>query len=201
MSDHYPYFVSIRGSNIPNKENTTKLVKKEIHSQAAYDAFLNDLFVSEITSSLNQDPYADPNNNYDILHNHIAALKNKHIPSTYVKFNKYRHKGSKWITNGIIRSIKYKDKLYRESKCTNKNSPTYQEIKRKLCVYSQLLKKTIREAKVTYYASRFENYKSDIRKTWGVISQILNKKNTRSNGLKTIITEGLVIKDTQQIAK
>ena len=106
ISDHYPYFVSIKGKNRPSVERKVKFVRNEIHSQAAYEGFLNDLRSSNATLALNQDPYADPNKNYDILHNHIVATKNKHIPTTYIKFNKYRHKGNKWITKGVMRSIK-----------------------------------------------------------------------------------------------
>ena len=48
------------------------------------------------------------------MHNHIVATKNKHIPTTFVKLNKHRHKRNKWITQGVMRSIKYKEKLNRD---------------------------------------------------------------------------------------
>ena len=32
-----------------------------------------------------------------------------------VKFNKYTHSKSKWITKGILKSIKYKDNLYKKN--------------------------------------------------------------------------------------
>ena len=63
ISDHYPYFVSVRGKNRSNVEKKIKLVKKETHTRAAYDGFLNDLISSNVTLSLNQDPHADPNEN------------------------------------------------------------------------------------------------------------------------------------------
>ena len=151
ISDHYPYFVSIRGEKRPSLERKVKFVRKEMHSQAAYEGFLNDLRTSNATLALNQDPYADPNKNYDILHNHIVATKNKHTPTTYVKFNKYRHKGNKLITQGVMRSIKYKDKLYHNLKCKSDSSPNYNEVKRKLNLYSKLLKRTMREVKTQYY--------------------------------------------------
>ena len=36
------------------------------------------------------------------------------MPFTRVKFDKHRHKKEKWITTGIIKSIKYRDKLYKK---------------------------------------------------------------------------------------
>ena len=157
------------------------------------NGFLNDLISSNVTLSLNQDPYADPNENYELLHNHVTTLKNKHIPTKYVKFNKYRHKGSQWITRGVMRSIRYKDKLYRDLKRTNLKSPMYAELKTKLNVYNKLLKKIIREAKKNYYENQFQSYKSDIRKTWGIISEILSKKHRNKSSIKSIVIDGKTI--------
>ena len=102
ISDHYPYFVSIWSENRSNVEKKIKLVKKETHLRAAYDGFLNDLISSNVALSLNQDQYADPNENYELPHNHVTTLKNKHISTKYVKFNKYKHKGTQWITRGVM---------------------------------------------------------------------------------------------------
>ena len=33
------------------------------------------------------------------------------MPFTRVKFDKHKHKKEKWITTGIIKSIRYRDKL------------------------------------------------------------------------------------------
>ena len=41
----------------------------------------------------------------------------KHYPIKTVKLNKRKHKGTKWITSGIIKSIK--NNLYRKLKDTN----------------------------------------------------------------------------------
>ena len=36
------------------------------------------------------------------------AQKNKHLPTKGVRLNKNKHKKSKWMTNGILKSIKKK---------------------------------------------------------------------------------------------
>ena len=51
----------------------------------------NDMIDKTITKDLNHDLLADPNENYDILHNHIKTLKDKHLPEKYVKFHKLQH--------------------------------------------------------------------------------------------------------------
>ena len=43
----------------------------------------------------------------------ISYVRKKHLPKKLIKYNKKKHKKSKWITNGILRSITTKDKLYK----------------------------------------------------------------------------------------
>ena len=62
-------------------------------------------------NSLNQDLYSNPDINYNKFVNIIFNAKQKHLPTKTVKFKKYRHKFSPWVTNGILKSIKYKDKI------------------------------------------------------------------------------------------
>ena len=51
---------------------------------------------------------------------------NKHMPLVKHKNHKYKDKRSLWITPGIIRSIKYRDNLYKSLKITPHNSPDFQ---------------------------------------------------------------------------
>ena len=61
---------------------------------------------THIVNKFNSDLLTDPNQNYNILHDHLKSLKDKHMPDRYVKFHKHRHTKNKWITTGIIRSVK-----------------------------------------------------------------------------------------------
>ncbi len=61
----------------------------------------------------------DLNINYNVLHEIIHQAKIKHMLEKIVKFNKYNHKMFPQITKGILRSIKYKDKLYKKHKMTD----------------------------------------------------------------------------------
>ena len=46
-----------------------------------------------------------------MLHEVIKLAKDKHMPYKTVKFKKYKHKKSTWITLAILKSIRYRDKL------------------------------------------------------------------------------------------
>ena len=44
---------------------------------------------------------------------------------------------------------------------------------------NDILKKAIRDAKLKYYEQQISQHKNNIKKTWGVISELLSKKNNR----------------------
>ena len=127
-------------------------------------------------------------------------LKEKHLSYKLVKFNKYKHKGNKWITNGIIKSLKFRDKLYKEMRSLNTNSPSYATIKQNLTVYNQLLKKSIREAKTIYYNNEFNQNRSNMRKMWNTISEIIHKQKNNHTSIKKICFQEKYINDQTEIA-
>ena len=99
---------------------------------------------------------ADPNRNNDILEHIIMSAINKHLPTKTITFNKHKHKHSNWITNGIIKSIKYRDTLYRQLKKTNPYCQQHEVMVINLHNYNNILKHRIRKAKANYYYARFE---------------------------------------------
>ena len=128
-------------------------------------------------------------------------MKEKHLPYKFVKFDKYRHKNSKWITHGVIKSIKNRDKLNRELKFTDQSSERYAILKNRLSTYNKILKKTIREAKSSYYLLSFTENKANIRKTWSIINEIIWKNKNSYNGIKAIMKDGNLIKDPKAIVE
>ena len=55
---------------------------------------------------------SDPNLNYNTILDVITKAKETCLPTQIVKFNKHKHKDSKWISQGIIKFIAHRDKLY-----------------------------------------------------------------------------------------
>ena len=117
ISDDFPCFVSLRLRNDDTNSQCNKYIKVRVNNNEAYEAFLADLQACDFATLLDHTPHGDPNQNYDKLHYKLSELKCKHLPWKLVKFNKYRHQGNRWmITHGVIKSIKYRDKLYRNLK-------------------------------------------------------------------------------------
>ena len=48
----------------------------------------------------------------------LSPVKDKHLPKKKVKINRKKHKMAKWMTNGILKYINTKDKLYKKT-CEN----------------------------------------------------------------------------------
>ena len=105
---------------------------------------------------------ADINLNYEMINDDILRAKNKHMPCKLVKFDKYKHKKSTWITQGLLKSIRYRDKLDKQLRLSNPNSLHYDTLKFNLKTYNLIIRKSIISAKQIYYESRFNRIGNDI---------------------------------------
>ncbi len=96
FSDHQPYFTFL--NDIFHKTSPPKLIKINNQNPNSISNFQNELTELNILNQLDSSPTANPNDNYNILHNIIETANNKHLPSKTVKYNKYKHKKTWAIT-------------------------------------------------------------------------------------------------------
>ena len=120
ISDHFPFFFTFSSSF--HKRLSSESVKCRKFDNASINHLYIELESINLYNFLNKDPYCDPNVNYEIFESKITELINKHIPQRKLKYNKYKYKKSNWITTGILKSIKYRDKLYKSMKKTPTNT-------------------------------------------------------------------------------
>ena len=85
-----------------------------------------------------------------------------------------------WLTRGIIRSSKQKQKMYHAVM----NNPHDTERLLKYKKYSNLLNNIIKNRKKCFLAKQFEHNKSNLKKTWKIIGHLINRK-SRSQTLPT----------------
>ena len=102
--------------------------------------------------------------------------------SKTAKFNRRKHKLSKWIAKGIIRSINTRNDMYRKLRKTSPDSEDFQTRTINLKTLNIILKRTIHKAKKQYYNSCFDKYKNNNKQTWSTINDIRNK-NTKKQKL------------------
>ena len=89
-------------------EMQDQYVTIQTNDDASLNNFVTELRNMNITDSLNNNVNAIPSENYDIFIKILQDAKDKHLPVRKIKFNKYKHKKNKWITRGILKSIKTK---------------------------------------------------------------------------------------------
>ena len=158
-SDHYAYFTCIEMNTIANA--FPKYIRINVRSEAGVDSFVADVNDANIHELLDNNLIADPNKNYNIIENIITNSKNKHLPTKLVRFNEYKHKLSPWITNGILTSISFRDKLYHKLGKTQKDSATYDVLNNNVRNYKSILNKAIKIAKRENYHGILLKYKHD----------------------------------------
>ena len=173
FSDHQPYFMIL--NNVYTKEPPIKYITVTKNDSESICKFKEELSTSLNETLFNVNLDQDPNINYNKLSDLIQNAKNKHMPTKRVKFKKSKHKKSVWITYGIIKSINYRDNLYKNLKVTSHTAPNYITDKNNLKIYNKILKKSIRLAEIMYYEKIFKRYENDIKNTWKTINGILDK--------------------------
>ena len=137
--------------------------------------------IIDFNALLVNDLNCDPNANYNVLHDVLQDNISRNCSNKRVKFNGRKHKKTSWITIGLIKSINFRDKLYRQLKLSNDQTELYQSVKQNLKTYNLILKQAIKNAKCNYYITRFNKYKNDAKSMWAEINCLLNKqKNSNS---------------------
>ena len=99
-----------------------------------------------------------------------------------------------------MNSINRRNKLYKVLKQTKTDAISYATKKSNFNRYRNILSKTIAFAKRTYYIHIFDQCKRDMKKTWAILSDILNK-NAKKSLPDTMTINGQDCKDKQIIAE
>ena len=99
----------------------------------------------------------------------------KTMPLKRLKFKKYKHKKQPWITNGFLKSIKYKDRSLKLTPC---NTPEFIDKKANLHVFKSILTRCIPSAKKSYFHTQLKIYQSDVNQTWNILNKLKNRSDS-----------------------
>ena len=135
----------------------------------------------------------DPNTDCEKFENIITKTYDKQFPEKRVKFNKYKHKRSNWITSDMLKSIEFRDKLYKRLKICSPDNGEYDLLNHNLKIYSDYLNHCIRPAKKQFYHNEFNKHKNDNRKTWDTLEEIINKNTFKSDLPSSFVREGVEV--------
>ena len=154
-----------------------KYIQLERHDDQSLNNFIDELKSSNICEQLQDHVDSNPQDNYELFHRLLQNAKDKHLPKKRVRYDKKKHKSSKWMTNGILKSINTKDRMYKKLlRAKISNSESYATLKAEFKAYQSSLRRSIKEAKRPYYNKVFNMYKNDIKQTWAIIKDTLQNK-------------------------
>ena len=192
MSDHFPVFGVFKKKNSQTSK-TSKLNIKENMKRLITDRSITDFKAKLVTIDwtpmyVNQ----NANDSYEYFVNRFSELYNQCFP--LVACRKRNKTKQPWISNGILKSIRKKNKLYK----------TYLKIKTEKCkkkylLYKNKLTHILRVAKKQYFIKLFSDLKGNMKKTWEQINSILGKTK-KSTMISEIVYDNRKLKSNRHIA-
>ena len=161
ISDHKIIFTY--QINNSHKIKMKKFIKIEKNDTVSMMSFVDELKNLNIYDKMNTNMNCCPKDNYEVFASLVKFAKEKQLPSKIVKYNKRKYMKSKWMTDGIFKSINTKDKLYTILIQTDtEDEHLYSRLKSQFITHRTVLRRNIREAKRMYYTITFDLYKNDI---------------------------------------
>ena len=176
LTDHYPTILSASlnsclNNSIPLK--TATFLDNESLSAAIDNIEWNDLYTMK-----------DVNLATDFFVQTLEALIIKNTKTKLISHKKKKLKP--WITDGLLISIRKRDKLHLQLKSDPGNSLLQHEYIR----YRNLLKILINKTKNKYYRDKLKEVSSDARKTWQIVKDITYGKRTNSSDIRQLTIHG-----------
>lgn len=197
LSDHQPYFC-----HFPLIRRIIKHKPKYVEYRKNADAGMNELvdYLSSVKPFQSLfDASKNVNENYDRFLSILSESRDKFLPITKRRFNKYKDKLEPWMTNGILRSIKTRDKLHKKLLLECHTSPLYPYIEAQLRYHRIILRRLIFLAKQAYWQNRFSGVQNNIKRTWDLINNVI-KSNSYSKFPDSFKINDENITDTGKIA-
>ena len=131
---------------------------------------------------------------FEIFQNSLITLFEESFP--LIKKSRKRMKDKKWITKGILKSIKHKDKLYKKQI----RSPTVQNIE-EFKKYRNILETIMKASEENYYHNLFSDTKTATFKLWETLGHIINpSKSKKQKGINKLKIGDNVIDDKAEIS-
>ncbi len=160
------------------RTNTKIIEESEILAIRIWTNFgLN--FISQLEAILNEQ---DPDDLYNSFLEEYSRQYEICFPLRKATSNKNNRIFTPWITKGLLTAIKKKKRLYKQF--LNSSNPQ-QEARYKL--YKNKLNHLIRIAKRNYYDSKFIMAKDNLKETWKLINEVINKRKSRLSTLNLSI--------------
>ena len=188
ISDHLPIFCVVNQMHVfPNTQSNVPIKTRNI-SFENIRKFKNELKDIDWTQIYEIDDVNDCYNKFMYI---FHALYDKCFPEKVVKPDPKCKFKKPWLTRGLFRSIRKKQRLYKSYLKTPSENH-----KKKYKQYKNKLTKLLHAAKKDYYTTIFIRIKGNSKKMWNKINDVIGKrKNTK---LPSTMYNGNVKLDTMK---
>ena len=189
ISDHLPIFTISFDDRNPLFDNKTYTFReKNPKNMQKFKELISDTDWSSI------EKLTDPQESYNRFSNKFICIYNNCFPLKKCS-GRQRKLKKPWISNSLLKSIKTKNKLYKQfiREPTHVNELNYKTYRNKL-TYS------LKIAKRLYYEKKIEENKNNIKQTWKYLNKIINKKKCNNDQNCIFIQNNSEISDPVEIA-
>ena len=154
VSDHFPIYLFIPSEKV-SVENEIVYIYKKIINDETIEAFTQNLYENNLNDV---ESIRNPNDAYRIFLEQFRTMYDKHFPLKTIKL-KTKDLKSPWITAGIKKSSKQKQRLYTKF-LKNRNQKNETEYKN----YKKLFESIKRRLKKLHLSKLLLKYKNNIKK-------------------------------------
>jgi endonuclease/exonuclease/phosphatase family metal-dependent hydrolase len=190
ISDHFPIVHFKQTNKIPAKQ---EFFESRDFSDANLKRFNDNLRSVDFGPVYES---TDAQQSYDVFSKIFLELYEIFFPLVRKKLNRNVHKLEKWMSKGLLVSRNVKINLCKKS-IANPSPATIEKFKS----YRNLYNKLIKAAKKLFYEEEFQKEQANIKNTWKLINQIVNKKSKNSDPISSINLNGDIISDPKRIAE
>lgn len=187
ITDHYPTAITVRIEN-----------RKEAKIQKKHKKYIR---YEDLKSDLGHEAWDNvyQQNNVDTMaNNFIETLKyyiNKHTKTVKIK-QKTGMPKKKWITQGILKSVNEKERLYKNVL----NNPGDNELRERYNQYRNKLHKIIKKSKKDYCERTISQQKNTSKALWDCVNDACNKTKLKTKIDKIELENGDTTTDAFEIA-
>ena len=190
ISDHMPNFAIFENITVQKKNLNRKIRNFKNFNESEYRKDLSKIQIS--------DYYLVRNNIekvFEDFNQKVASVIDRHAPYKVLSLNEVKWRRKPWLSKGIQVAIKKKSTVYGKFLRTKNSFWNF-----KYQYYKKMLKKLIYQSKKKYYSNYFQKNKSNMRKIWQGINEILKNKGRVSMNEIFLNSNGTLTTDQQKVA-
>ena len=176
ITDHFPVFLIDHSSK---RSDEPKFIRARNYCPDNIAAFSMALRAHDWSAVMLS---GDPQEAYSTFHKLFLRLYEKFFP---VKSVKIGYKNNKpWLSDGLKKSIKLKNKLFFKQKRTNKT----EDINR-YKTYRNKLNSLLKRAEKEHYERLLQDNKCNLKKSWSIIKEVINKKKNTNSCSRFVVND------------